>query len=243
MFSVATWNVLHRVHAENWGEDSLRRWPDEADRVAAITARLMGRAERVIALQEVSGDQLNDLARALPADRVTFALRYPRVPRPRYGASSLEDPSEHLVLVVKGPAHQVAAEAFDDDPGKGLLAVLTGDVLVVATHVSSDQRRAGQLARLAELTTASANPVVLLGDFNCDSATVSAALGPGYRLAVLPPDAPPTRPYSAGIPARTIDHIIVRGGGTSGAQTEDVDGLSDHNLLRADVMPEADASL
>ncbi|GAA1957359.1 hypothetical protein GCM10009838_11690 [Catenulispora subtropica] len=241
VISVATWNILHRVHAENWGEDSPRHWPDETDRIAAITARLMERAEQVIALQEVSGDQLNDLVHALSADRVTHALRYPRVPRPRYGTSSLEDPSEHLVLVVNGPAHQVAAEAFDDDPGKGLLAVQTGDTLVVATHVSSGQRRAGQLARLAELTTASTNPVVLLGDFNCDSATVSAALGPGYTLAVLPPDAPPTRPYGAGISARTIDHIIVRGGSTSGAQIENVGSLSDHNLLRADVMPEGEA--
>ncbi|MEY9861729.1 endonuclease/exonuclease/phosphatase family metal-dependent hydrolase [Catenulispora sp. GAS73] len=200
MISVATWNILHRVHAENWGEDTPRHWPDEAKRIAAITARLMARAEQVIALQEVSGDQLADLIRALPADRTVHALRYPRVPSPRHGTPPLEDLSEHLVLVVKGPARQVAAEAFDDDPGKGLLAIHTGGAIVVATHLSSDQRRVGQLARLAELTAASANPVVLLGDFNCDSATVSAALGPGYALANLPSDALPTRPDGAGHP-------------------------------------------
>ena len=69
-------------------------------------------AEQVIALQEVSGDQLTDLVRALPSDRTVHALRYPRVPRLRHGTSSLEDLSEHLVLVVNGPARQVAAEAF-----------------------------------------------------------------------------------------------------------------------------------
>ncbi len=238
MISVATWNILHRVHAENWGEDIPRHWPDEAERIAAITARLMERAEQVIALQEVSGDQLTDLVRALPSDRTVHALRYPRVPRLRHGTSSLEDLSEHLVLVVNGPARQIAAEAFEDDSGKGLLAVQTGVALVVATHVSPDQRRVGQLARLAELTAASTNPVILLGDFNCDPATVSAALGPGFALAVLPPDALPTRPDGAGIPARTIDHIVVRGGDTSGAEVEDIGGLSDHNLLRADVMAE-----
>jgi len=100
------------------------------------------------------------------ANRVTHALRYPRVPRPR--------------------------------------AVQTGDTLVVATHVSSDQRRAGQLARLAELATASTSPVVLLGDFNCDSATVSAALGPGYTLAVLRrTPRPPGRTARASRPGRS----------------------------------------
>lgn len=244
MISVVTWNVLHRVHAENWGEDVTRLWPHETDRIGAITARLMERSEEVIALQEVSGDQLDDVVRALPAGRSIFSLRYPRVPKPRHGAPSLEDPSEHLVLLVDAPAHQVAAEAFDDDPGKGLLAVETGEALVVATHVSFDRRRAGQLARLAEVTAATIStkpmkpmkPVILLGDFNCDATTVSAAFGSAYAVAVPPPDALPTRPSGGGVAAQTIDHIVVRGGGASGVRTEDVDGLSDHNLLRADVM-------
>jgi hypothetical protein len=35
----ATWNVLHRVQAENWGEDVAVRWPQEQERIAAVTAR------------------------------------------------------------------------------------------------------------------------------------------------------------------------------------------------------------
>src|SRR2546423_143547 len=117
----------------------------------------MERAEQVIALQEVSGDQLTDLVRALPSDRTVHALRYPRVPRPLHGTSSLEDLSEHLVLVVNGPARQIAAEAFEDDSGKGLLAVQTGVALVVATHVSPDQRRGRPPARPGRPTGAAAN--------------------------------------------------------------------------------------
>lgn len=234
MITVATWNVLHRIHAENWGEDTPGRWPDESERIAVVTARLAERSEQVVALQEVSGDQLAGLRRAMP-DRTIHALRYPRVPRPRHGAYPLEDPSEHLVLLVNGPAQQLAAEAFDDDPGKGLLAVRTDEALVIATHMSSDQRRARQLARLAELAATSTGPVVLLGDFNSDRVTVATGLGPEFTVVDLPPDALPTRPRSSGIKSQHIDHVVVRGGGISGAVVEDADGLSDHNLLRANV--------
>jgi hypothetical protein len=62
--TVASWNVLHRIHAENWGTDAVKRWPDESERIAAVTAFLAERTEQVIALQEVSGDQLADIPSA-----------------------------------------------------------------------------------------------------------------------------------------------------------------------------------
>jgi endonuclease/exonuclease/phosphatase family metal-dependent hydrolase len=235
VITVVTWNVLHRVHAENWGEDVVGRWPDESERIAAVTARLAERAEQVIALQEVSGDQLAALRRAMPG-RTVHALRYPRVPRPRAGTSPLDDPGEHLALLVNGPARQAAAEAFDDDPGKGLLAVRTGEALVIATHVSFGQRRPRQLARLAKVACAEGKPVVLLGDFNADHAAVAAGLGPGFTVADLPPDAPRTRPGGQGIESQDIDHVVVRGGVIGDVAVEDAGGLSDHNLLRANVL-------
>ncbi|MDH6580794.1 endonuclease/exonuclease/phosphatase family protein [Kitasatospora sp. MAP5-34] len=235
MLTVATWNVLHRIHAENWGTDVPGHWPDESDRIAAVTARLAGCAEQVLALQEVSGDQLALLRRAMP-DRTVRTLRYPRVPRARHGLCPLDDPGEHLVLLVNGQAQQVVAEAFDDDPGKGLLAVRTAGVLVVATHVSSDHRQARQLDRLAELAADSPGPVVLLGDFNADRATVAAGLGPGFTVVGLPLHAPPTRPRTSGTKSQHIDHVVVRGCGVKGAVVEETDGLSDHNLLRAKVV-------
>ncbi|MGW2256251.1 endonuclease/exonuclease/phosphatase family protein [Kitasatospora sp. NPDC001660] len=234
MITIATWNVLHRVHAENWGEDVVQRWPDESERIAAVTARLAERTEQVIALQEVSGDQLAGLRLAL-TDRTIHTLRYPRVPRPRHGTCSLRDAAEYLVLLVDGPSLEVAAEPFDDDPGKGALAVEAAGTLVVATHVSGDQRRTHQLARLAELaTTPPGHAAVLLGDFNTDRATVASALGAGFAVADLPPDAVPTRPHTSGSAPEWIDHVVVRGTGVVGsAAVESMDGLSDHNLVRA----------
>jgi endonuclease/exonuclease/phosphatase family metal-dependent hydrolase len=232
VITVATWNVLHRVHAENWVEDVTRRWPDESARIAAITARLAARTERVIALQEVSGDQLASLRRAMPG-RTVHAFRYPRVPKPRRGSHQLRDLDEYLVLLVDGPSREVAAESFPTDKGKGALAVQIAGTLVIATHVSGDQRRTRQLARLAELAaTAQRNPVVLLGDFNADSATVTSGLGSGFAVADLPPDAQPTRPSAAG---QWIDHVVVRGAAACDATVEAVDGLSDHNLVRANI--------
>ncbi|KAB1982831.1 endonuclease/exonuclease/phosphatase family protein [Streptomyces triticiradicis] len=235
MITVASWNVLHRVHAENWGEDILRSRPDESERIAAVTALLVGRDEHVIALQEVSGDQLASL-RLAPTDRTIHALRYPRVPTPRHGTCSLRNPEEYLVLLVDGPTREISAESFEDDPGKGALAVETAGTLIVATHVSGDQRHTRQLARLAELATPPrGHAAVLLGDFNTDRATVASALGTGFTVADLPPDALPTRPRTSGSKAQWIDHVVVRDAIVSNAAVESAEGLSDHNLVRATV--------
>ena len=235
VIAVATWNLLHRVHAENWGEDVAVRWPDESERIAAVTARLARRTEQVIALQEVSGDQLASIRAAL-AGWTVHAFRYPRVPRPRRGTYAPRDPAEYLVLLVGGPGREVAAESFTDDPGKGALAVRTSAALFVATHVSGDRRRTGQLARLAELTAAGAgHPTVILGDFNADGATVAAGLGAGFAVEEFPPGTLPTRPGEPGSKPLRIDHVAARGADISNAAVEEVDGLSDHNLVRANI--------
>lgn len=241
MIAVATWNVLHRIHAENWGEDILARWPDESARIAAITARLATRTEQVIALQEVSGDQLASLRAGL-AGRTVHAFRYPRVPRPRRRPSRLHDPAEYLVLLIDGPGladgpgQVVAAESFEDDPGKGALAVRTADALFVSTHVSGDQRRTRQLAHLAGLTVGDlGHPTALLGDFNADRATVASGLGADFVIEDLSPGALPTRPRPPGSKPLYIDHVAARGAGISAVAVEDADGLSDHNLVRADI--------
>ncbi len=228
MITVATWNLLHRVHAENWDEDVTRRWPDEHERIAAITARLAARTETVIALQEVSGDQLASLRDALPA-RTVLSFRYPRIPTPRRGRDPLRDRGEHLVLLVDGPATPVAGESFPDDKGKGALVAALGGLLVIATHVSGDRRRTGQLARLAELTGAE---TVLLGDFNTTRGTVSAGLGDGFTVAGFAADSLPTRPG----PVRGfIDHVVTRGLTPGTATVDDSGGLSDHNIVHATV--------
>lgn len=235
MISVATWNVLHRVHAENWGEDILARWPDETERIAAITARLASRTEQVIALQEVSGDQLASLRAGLTG-RTVHAFRYPRVPRPRRRPSLLHDRAEYLVLLVDEPGRVVAAEAFADDPGKGALAVRTADALFVSTHVSGDQRRTRQLAHLAGLTAGDLeHPTVLLGDFNADRATVASGLGGDFVIEDLSPGALPTRPRPLESKRLYIDHVAARGAGIRAAAVEDAGGLSDHNLVRAGI--------
>ncbi|MEV6339530.1 endonuclease/exonuclease/phosphatase family protein [Nocardia vinacea] len=233
MITVASWNVLHRVHAENWDPDIATRWPDEAARIAAVTAWIAERPEQVIALQEVSGDQLASLRSAL-SDKDIHTLRYPRIPRPRNGTTPLQDPTEHLVLVLDEPGREIVAESFENDPGKGALAVETAGMVIVATHVTGDPRRAGQLTRLAELA-APDRATVLLGDFNIDSTTVASALGPDFTMADLPPACAPTRPRTSGTKSQFIDHVIVRGTTVRDATVLAVDGRSDHNFVRATI--------
>jgi endonuclease/exonuclease/phosphatase family metal-dependent hydrolase len=228
VITVATWNVLHRVHAENWDEDVARRWPDEDERIAAVTARIAARTESVIALQEVSGDQLASLRAALPG-RTVHSFRYPRVPTPRRGRDPLRDRSEHLVLLVDRPSTTVTAESFPDDKGKGALVVAVADLLVIATHVSGDQRRTGQLTRLAEL----AGPrTVVLGDFNTARGVIASGLGDGFTVAGFRPGSTPTR---AGSARGFIDNVVTRGLTAGPAAVDDADGLSDHNIVHARV--------
>ncbi|MEV0354606.1 endonuclease/exonuclease/phosphatase family protein [Nocardia sp. NPDC050697] len=226
MISVASWNVLHRVHAENWYEEVAARWPDESARIAAVAERVAGLDAAVIALQEVSGDQLAAL-RDVAGARVVHVLRYPRVPRPKRIPTVLRDRDEYLVILADPGSVRVAGEAFTDDPGKGALVVGVGEFTAVATHVSGDVRGPGQLRDLARL--AGTGPAVLLGDFNADRTTVAVELGPEFDVAELPPGLP-TRPRRDGAEkSQFIDHIVTRGAVARGARVLDGGGLSDHN--------------
>jgi endonuclease/exonuclease/phosphatase family metal-dependent hydrolase len=241
---IATWNVLHRIHAENWGDGPLERFPREADRIAAITSRV---AEQIadgctaICLQEVSGDQLASLRPAVPADAQLFVLRYPRVPRPKHAPiSTLADPTEHLVTIIADDRAVRGTEAmvYPDDGGKGFLAVaLAEGGGIVNTHVTFGDKRAGQLGYLGACASAIAGgPTVIVGDFNADRETVAAALGTHHTFAIPTEPALPTRPRPADKPSgksQTIDHIIVRGGRAVDCAVVDIDGLSDHNLVVA----------
>lgn len=232
--NVLTWNVLHRVHAENWGEPTVTRWPDEAARIAEITARVAVRTEHVVALQEVSGDQLAGLRAALGKGRTFHTLRYPRLPRLRGGVTvSLDDATEFLVVLVDGPARPVSSASFDDDPGKGFLAVQTDRALVIGAHVGFGDRRTGHLAQMAAAAKEAELPVVMLGDFNADAKTVSASLGPEFTVLEPGVHALPTRPGPDGRHDAHIDHVVVRGAVGGTVEVEDADSLSDHNLLTA----------
>jgi endonuclease/exonuclease/phosphatase family metal-dependent hydrolase len=230
MLTVATWNVLHRIHGENWDEAVVRQWPDERARIAAITQTIAGLDAQVIALQEVSGDQLESL-RGLP--RQLLAFRYPRLPALRRGQAQLQAPAEYLVVLTDGPAVEVAAAAFATDPGKGLLAVRFGATTIVDTHVSFGDHSRSQLRQLAELAVAAPGAAVVLGDFNMGLVAVAAAFGPGFT-AHDPGPAVPSRPRPAGATkSTTIDHVFVRGAAPLATTVLDVQGLSDHNPVLA----------
>ncbi len=198
---LATWNLLHRVHAENYDEGLIADHPDEAARVSSIAARAaeqMAGGVAALCFQEVSGDQLEALRRALPKEAQLFTLRYPRLPRPRHAhRATLQDPSEHLVTAVapSWAAELRVSSVFPDDPGKGLLGVsLAGRLAVFNTHVSYGERSPGQLHRLAAAAADGPPAVALLGDFNAGLGPVERGLGGGFTGVALSPGGPPTRP-------------------------------------------------
>jgi hypothetical protein len=247
---IATWNVLHRIHAENWREKVPDVFPDEAVRIAAITARIAALLaegdgddvvdEVVVCLQEVSGDQLASLRNALPTMQIC-AFIYPRVPWLKQGGPSpLQHPEEALVTIARR-ARLITGVVFPNDPGKGFLAVDVDGVLVINTHLSAGDRRTIQLQHIkAHVDHSVESAVVVCGDCNTSSAKVLAGLDGGFNLVDLGLDALPTRPRpdlpdSASDKPAAIDHIVVRGLAGEDGVVVDVDGTSDHNLVRATI--------
>jgi endonuclease/exonuclease/phosphatase family metal-dependent hydrolase len=203
-----TWNVLHRVHAENHGEPAIRHWPDEAARVTAQVALLQALVSRGLTLallQEVSGELLQQLRRGFP-DHAVLDHRHARTPRAR-GPTRAADPSEHLVVIAPQGAVVVHAGAAPQDLGKGFLAVQVGAWRAISAHVSFGEAATAQLAALRDFIGREPGPLVVGGDFNTDRRTVEAALG----LTALRPEAgsAPTRPSPEG--GQDIDHLLIRG--------------------------------
>jgi endonuclease/exonuclease/phosphatase family metal-dependent hydrolase len=236
---VATWNVLHRVHAANWSEALIAAFPEEAVRIARISERVaswLGAGVDAVCLQEVSGDQLASLRRVLGDGFQVFAHLYPRLPKLRgRGGPVLDDATEHLVMLVCSPdARRVGARTFAADPGKGMLIAELGDgIRVIDTHVSFGPRKEEQLTWLVEGALEAPRGAIVLGDFNAPADEVQAALGTQFTLCDLRSQRA-TR-VSASDPPRTIDHIAVHRGAIEGATVLDDEALSDHAPVTASV--------
>ncbi|PTL75225.1 endonuclease/exonuclease/phosphatase family protein [Vitiosangium sp. GDMCC 1.1324] len=236
---VLTWNVLHRVHAENYGEPVIHRWRDEPERVRHVVD-LVSKALRVdgfeaALLQEVSGDVLESLRDHLP----TWAVLdhpYPRVPRLKRPGAPMRDLSEHLVVVAPEGSTVLRAQTFAGDPGKGVLAVTMPSGLVVAsTHVSWGPKGEEQFATLRELFHASSAPVCIGGDFNAEREVLVRALGSEVVVGALPPGLPRTRPAEDATGGADIDHLLVCRAELSDLSVLDHRELSDHRPVAATV--------
>jgi endonuclease/exonuclease/phosphatase (EEP) superfamily protein YafD len=236
---VLTWNVLHRVHAENYGELAIHRWRDEPERVRRVVG-LVSQAMRVdgfgaALLQEVSGDVLESLRVHLP-EWAVLNHPYPRVPRQKRPGAPLRDLSEHLAVIAPEGSTVLRAQTFADDPGKGVLAVTVPSGLVVAsTHVSWGPKGEAQLATLRELFHASSAPVCIGGDFNAEREVLVRAFGAEGVVGALPPGSPRTRPAEGATGGADIDHLLVCRAELRDLHVIDHNELSDHRPVAATV--------
>lgn len=224
---VVTWNVLHRIHAENWAEGSVAAYPLEATRVEGITAQVVKWLDGdvdVVCLQEVSGDQLESLRSALRVN--AFTHRHPRLPRLKKPVGTmLQRPAEFLVTLTKLDAVRSQGHEYEDDGGKGALEVELGNgVTILNTHVSVGHARAAQLTKLASLMTPRS---VAMGDFNELRDVVHTALGIELACTDLRGQRS-TRFGQSANDGKHIDHVLCRGGTISEATVLDTGQLSDH---------------
>lgn len=236
---ILTWNVLHRTHAETHREPVIERWTAERERREGCVALLREAMDecRVALLQEVSGDLLSALRKAMP-ERAIIEHAYPRVPRQRVPSDALTDLTEYLVVIAPVGSIPVRAHTYENDHGKGfLLAWTPGGTMVLSTHVTWGEKRELQLATLARLMRQSAAPLVMGGDFNASRAVVADALGAGTAIGEPPRGSAPTRPYGDPAGAGDIDHLIARGGVLSDVMVLDHRELSDHRPLMATFTP------
>ena len=236
--NVMTWNVLHRVHAENYREPVVTRWPEESARVKAVTALVLkavtaDRCELVL-LQEVSGDVLNELHHRLPHSVKICSHQVPRVPKLKVPATlSLYDASEHVVIIGPAQLEVLHAQTAADDAGKGLIAARVAEGLVaISTHVSWGSKGTAQLKVLQELMASLPGTVVVGGDFNAERGQVTHGLGDGYVVTELGAGSRRTRQSPDG-EGSDIDHLLCRGGAWVDAHVTDAHELSDHSPLVA----------
>jgi endonuclease/exonuclease/phosphatase family metal-dependent hydrolase len=236
---VATWNVLHRFHAQNWDEPAIETHPDEPARISAITGRIEG-LDGVICLQEVSGDQLASLRSAMP-DEAIYVHTFPRLPklfRPGFGSPPLVDPTEHLVTIVRGTgARRSEGHTYPTDKGKGFLLVeLLSGAVVINTHVSYGDHSVSQCSQLAAHTSMYRGSIVILGDFNEERELCLLRLGPGFVAAIPREPARPTRPRTKpSTKSQTIDHVFVARTKAYEVEVLAGGGLSDHNPVVATI--------
>lgn len=223
---IATWNVLHWVHARNHSED-LSRFSTEEERARAVVDRVIHMDAEATCLQEVSGDTLELITATFGRERV-HSFQLPRVPELKAGASVLRDSSENLVIITAGI--KVHAQAFTDDDGKGFIAVrCRGDTLIVNTHISGDPKYSLlQLKGLDNWISSQPGPATLCGDFNADVSTTLDSLRPGWDAARIRSALTVSRPKSN----QLIDHILHWNRPEPAvASVEDAGGISDHNLV------------
>ena len=94
-----------------------------------------------------------------------------------------------------------------------------------------------QLAILAALARARAGPSVIIGDFNADRAHVLGQLGPDFATIEPPAGSLPTRPRTdTASKSQAIDHVVVHRGRGADARVMSAEGLSDHNLVLAQLV-------
>ena len=235
---IVCWNVLHRVHAENYHEPSIGIFPDESLRVSRVAARVrawMDEGVDAVILQEVSGDVVKALRDSIAVVGESVGAvhvhTYPRVPSfKRPTTTMMTERSEHLVIVTANrDATVIAAETFPDDPGKGFLAVRAGGIIYASTHISYGALLIPQLTAITQYVRGACfdNGIAVVGgDFNAEAGVTASALGSDFVLADLRNE-PVTRPSATG-PGATIDHVIAFGAVCTGARVLDDESLSDH---------------
>ena len=226
---ILTWNVLHRVHAENHGEPAVTRWPDETERQRGLIALLAQCLEQDTAalLQEVSGDLLAAITARFP-EHAVLNHQFPRVPRQK-GARTLAAPQEHLVVLAPQGSHVLRAHTFASDPGKGFLSVkLPSGLTALCTHVSWGTKGAAQLELLAQVFRGADGPVVLGGDFNAGREVLAPF---DAEVGIPPPKALKTRAGEGG--GADIDHLLCRAAVLTDVLVLDHQELSDHRPVAA----------
>ncbi len=233
-----TWNVLHRVHAENYREPAVTLWPDEAERVEAVARfvleAILKHECQLVLMQEVSGDVLTAIRAQLPSAMTALSHQVPRMPKLKNrGLTSLTDPSEHVAVIGPATMTMLRGQTAPNDSGKGLVAVQADEGLVaISMHVSWGSKSAGQLQVLQALMNELPGEVVVGGDFNAERTEVLSGLGAQWVVAQLDAASPRTRQNPEGEGA-DIDHLIARSGTWADVHVLENRGLSDHSPLLA----------
>eukprot|EP00996_Jenningsia_fusiforme_P002330 NODE_3161_length_1034_cov_46.881218_g2905_i0.p1 GENE.NODE_3161_length_1034_cov_46.881218_g2905_i0~~NODE_3161_length_1034_cov_46.881218_g2905_i0.p1 ORF type:complete len:277 (+),score=44.85 NODE_3161_length_1034_cov_46.881218_g2905_i0:57-887(+) len=246
--TIASWDVTHRLRAlsnPSGNLNLLKRYESESLRVSGVSqfvSSLLEKDSRVICLQEVSGEQLDDLRKSLGSRVSIFDFNLSA------SEASSRDRAEYLVTLTDLPSAQPAAAfSFPGHPRKGVLAVKVKSNLIVcnvlcnSNEANKKQIRETLMRSLVVpfLASSKQNQAVAAGYFGCSLETVFLAVGEmtyctGEDLSSYYLEGKRSSHHSQ----ENHDHII----GLGGAQISDSvmfpnENLSSHQPLQVTVYP------
>jgi Endonuclease/Exonuclease/phosphatase family. len=178
LFTLGTWNVLHRYHEENYVPKSLilKNYPDEKKRIndqISLIDEILKTSKSILCLQEVSGDLLENIKNKF-ANYNILTYEHKRIPTLKKQSLNIYKDAREFMIILANKEFEIKENSYIQLKmlGKAIQAVtfLINDKTFTVQNVHHSFKRTGEVEILENFTTLKdkkiKNPILICGDFN-----------------------------------------------------------------------------